>query len=145
MSQVSIKTIITRLETFATSHKQINQFGFGELYNISTKDLLYPYMHVMPVSTNKINSLSKLNLEIYIMDLERGDNLLDIMSNLYMVGNDIVTEFMESDEDYGFSINTENITTNPFTGKFDDLTAGWNWKVEVDFIQTNNSCTIPKK
>ena len=142
--QTSLKTIIKRLEEFSQNHSQIESFGFGELYNISTKDINFPYMHVMPTQTTKDGSFSKLNLEIYLMELERGENLIDIMSDLYLIGNDIISEFMETDEDYGFSVNEKSVVANPFTGDFDDLTAGWIWRLEIDYIQTNNCDYIPR-
>ena len=41
-------------------------------------------------------------------------------------------------DEYGFIIDKTNINTNPFTGKYDDLTAGWVWNFTCEYNQTAN-------
>lgn len=141
----SFKDIIKQLEYFAINHKQINEFGWGEIYNISTKDLKFPYMHVLPKSSKKNGALQQLNLEIYLMDLqnENDNNLLDIMNNIFFIGNDIISEFIEDNNDLGFEVDEKNISIYPFTGAFDDYTSGMKWVLDVNFKQSNDCSIIP--
>jgi len=143
--QVTFKTIMKDFEDFSNQHQQIETFSWGELYNISTKDTNFPLFHVMPVSTKKNGSLQQMNIELYIMDLEKHDdtNLIDIMSNLFEIGNDIVSYFFERSDILDFEIDEKNVNFYPFTGDFDDLTAGWKIQLTIEYIQTNNKCNIP--
>jgi len=129
------------------NHKQLNTFNWGELSNITTKDIMFPYLHIVPISSKKNGSLQTMNFEIYVMDLQEQDdtNLLDTMNQMFMIGNDIVSEFEEDLDDKGFEVDETNISIKPFSGSFDDFTAGWKWSIDVTYKQTNNCSLYPKK
>lgn len=146
MAQTTFKDIIIKFEEFVDEHKQINQFGWGELFNISTKDIQFPYLHILPTSSKKMGSLQTATIEIYLMDLQKQDNknLLDIMNQMFMYGNDIVSDFEYNADMYGFEVDERNINIYPFTGEYDDYTAGWKWVMNITYMQTNNCDLIPK-
>ncbi len=46
---LTLNNVITNLESIATSHKQINNFGFGDIFEINASgDITYPLMWVVP-------------------------------------------------------------------------------------------------
>ncbi len=143
----TFKDIIEEFKTFSNNHKQLNEFNWGAIAEISTKDIIFPYLHILPITSKKNGSLQKMKFEIYVMDLQKQDNtnLLDIMNQMFMIGNDIVSEFEEDNSNFGFEVDETNIDIFPFTGDFDDFTAGWKWVLDVSFMQTNNCALYPKK
>lgn len=147
MAETSFKDIIIKFEEFTTNHKQLNEYGWGEVFNISTKDITFPYLHVLPLQSKKNGSLQTQQFEIYVMDLEKQDNtnLLDIMNQMFMIGNDVISEFEFDADRFGFEVDERNINVYPFTGTYDDNTAGWKWVMDITYMQTNNCSTYPKK
>ena len=144
--QTSFKDVVLKFEDFSINHKQINTFDWGELFNISTKDIQFPYLHLLPLQSRKVGSLQTQTFEVYVMDLQKQDdtNLLDIMNQMFMIGNDVVSEFEYNADRFGFEVNETNISIYPFTGEFDDHTAGWKWVLEITYMQTNNCDIYPK-
>lgn len=144
---ITQKDIILKFKEISKNHKQINDFGWGEIYNISTKNIKFPYLHILPISSKKNGSLQKLSMKLYILDLQNQDNknLLDIMSNTFEIGNDVVTAFIDFSYTNEFDIDENNIVSYFITGEFDDYTSGFEWNINITYKQYNNCDNIPYK
>lgn len=142
----TFKQVITEFENFADNHAMINEFGWGQLSDITTKDHTYPMMWVNPTPSVNEGTNFILNIEVYIIDLEKqdGSNKLDIMSSTLLTLNDFIAEYVDSEDDNDFALNEESITVTPFNFRFDDVTSGWIGEIEIEIQNTLNQCQIPK-
>jgi len=143
----TFKAIIQDLKEFSDNHYQLNEFGWGNIANITTKDSLYPMMWVQPIDSTISGSKLTLKMELYIMDLQEQDNsnLIDIMNSTLLIGRDVISEYFEDNDGIEFELDESNIGIIPFEGKFDDLLGGWIFKVElVTILPAKNSCITPK-
>lgn len=110
-----LKQIIEDLEVFATDHKQINDFGFGQVSEISTNDHEYPMMWVSLVPSTTGNMVS-LAFEIYIIDLLKHDkvNLVEVLNDTLLIGNDIIAKYFDDEDEYDFTMDEEGVVITPF-------------------------------
>jgi len=139
-----LKEIVNELEQFSKDHKFLNDFGFGDISNISTNQHQYPMMWVNPVSSN-LGRQFDLNFDIYIIDLLKQDrsNLLDIMNQTLLIGNDIVAEYFNDEDQNDFLLNEEGVDVTPFEAEFDDFTAGFIFNIQIQISNGLSKCEIP--
>lgn len=142
---VNIKNIINRLEKFSQEHLQINDFGFGNIDNISTKNHDFILMWVS-ISDSDINlSSTNYNFEIYILDLlkQNYSNYIDILTDTNLICKDIISLFFDNQQLYGFTLNENNVNTQLIEFKFDDCLLGWKMDINVETQDGLNLCEIP--
>ncbi len=141
----TFKQIIDDLELFATNHKQINSFGFGNADNITNKDQVYPMMWVQSIPSTTGNMVD-LTFEIYLIDLLKQDkvNLVDVLSDTLLMGNDVVAKYFDDEDEYDFTLNEDGVVITPFEAEFDDFTAGWIFEVNIEIQNDLNDCEIPE-
>jgi len=142
----SFKNIIKDLETFCDEHKQINSFNWGELSEVSTKDMNYPSVFVQPVPGAIVGTMMMLSFEVYVFDVTKQDrsNLLEVMSDMLLVGNDIISQYFDDEDEFDFTLDEDGVTITPFEAKFDDYTAGWIFDINIEVANSYNTCAIPK-
>lgn len=144
--KVTFKDIIKDFEMFSSSHLQVNDFGWGNPNNISTKNHNFILVWLTPLSTIIDGKKVIIKFDLYVMDVLREDlsNLKDVMNNTLLIGNDFITYFFTDDnEDRGWTIVEDNVISEPFEAMFDDFCAGWVFKIDVEFENELNTCTIP--
>jgi len=137
--------VITALETFAANHKQLNSVLHGDLWQMSTSDIVYPHMQLTPSISNINGREMELNIQIGILDIlqEDNSNLKDVLSDTLQIMNDVITEFFDNEAEYGFVASESGVSLEPFVQAFDDNVGGF--FAEVKFIIENrlNKCEIP--
>jgi hypothetical protein len=146
MQTTTFKDVVTTLEAYCDQHPQINDFGFGDLSTINTNAMQFPAIWLNPVPSSKNGILTKLKFDMYILDILKQDetNLLDVMNNTLIYGNDVIANFWEDpDETNGFELNEESVSFTPFEGKFDHLLGSWIVNIEIAVKMQINSCTTP--
>lgn len=139
----TFKKVIDLFEKMAINHKQINDFGWGDMSVITTKDRKFPLLYILPIQSAVGYNSFVYSFEIYIMDLEKPDkeNLKDILSDTFLIGNDIIMEFQENLYEEDFENEQENITATPFQSTFDDNVAGWVY--DIDIVTERIKCNRP--
>lgn len=140
----TLKNIINSIESFCDEHLQIKEFGFGPTSLISTKNHELIMVWMMPTGGRQEQSSTFIQCDIYIFDLlkQSKENLVDVLNDTFMVGRDLISEFFDNDDLYEFEMN-EVATAEPFDFNFDDLCAGWIFKIEIEFKASLNTCEIP--
>ena len=143
----TFKDIIEALESFATAHKQVNDFGFGNIDKINTNKMQFPALFITPQPSETTHSITQLVLDMYVLDLleQSESNLLQTISDTMLIGNDTIANFfVDKEEILGFEIDSENVRITPFIGKFDHLTSGWIYTITLTMLNNNNcSTSIP--
>jgi len=140
---MNLEIIVQELSLFADAHPQINDFGFGESSNITTKDHKYPILWVQPSSASLDGDMMTLSLECYVLDLQKHSdgNFRTIMNETLNIGKDIVTRFFNKD-DANWTINEEDVKAEPITSAFDDRVSGWNYSLDIEFRSDINDCLL---
>lgn len=126
-----MKYIIEKIEDFCNTHSQINEFGVGPISMISTKNHNFPMVWLLPTGARHESSYIILQFDMYVFDLLKSDysNLKDILNDTLLIGRDVITEFYDTEYEYGFSM-VETANAEPFDFQFDDLCAGWIFKLD---------------
>ena len=139
-----MKEVIKHIEDFCNEHVQINEFGCGPLSMISTKNHKFPIVWLLPTNARHESSHIILGFDMLVFDLLKSDytNLTDILNDCQLIGRDIIAYFSDTEYEYGFAIN-ETANSEPFDFKFDDICAGWIFKIEVELVKPLNICAIP--
>jgi hypothetical protein len=140
----NFKDIINDIDTFHVEHTQVNYFDWGNIYEINTNDFTFTSIFVNPKPSSTLDNITTFKLDVYILDLMEQDesNLLDIMNNTTIIGNDLINYFIENDFEY--EIDEYNIVITPFVGKWDHLLAGWVYTIDFN-ISLSSGCEIPTK
>jgi hypothetical protein len=139
---VTFKTIIKDIEEFCDSHLQINEFGWGPISEISTKNHDFVMCWLLPTSATKNKISTIIDFDMYVFDLlkQDGSNKLDVINDTFLIGKDIISNFYYYD--YEFEID-EVSSAEPFDFKFDDLCGGWIFKIKIEYQDALNDCEIP--
>ncbi len=143
----TIKNINNDLETFCDNHLQIKEFGWGNISNITTKDHDFVMLWLQPIGSIIEGNLLTLRYDMYIMDLVKQDNsnLEDVHNDTFLIGLDVVNKFWSDEETYGWTINENTVTSEPFEAKFDDYTSGHIFSIEIEVENRMSNCNIPEE
>ena len=143
---ITFKTIINDIEQFCEEHNQIHDFGWGPLSNITTKDHQFTMLWLQP-SGGIVNGNSLLlTFDMYIFDLVKQDrsNLLDVMTDSLLIGQDVIANFWDNEELFDWTLNEQGVSYEQYEAKFDDYTAGVVFSIEIEVENRMNYCAIPK-
>lgn len=142
----TFKNIINDFSDFCDAHKQLAEFKWGLLNEITTKDHKFPMLWLQPTGTQIDGHLIILKYDMYVFDLLKQDksNLVDVMNDTLLIGNDVVSKFWDNSSLYEWTLNEEGIVGEPFEAKFDDYCGGWTFSIEVELENRLNSCAIPE-
>lgn len=140
----TFKNIIHDIETFCDNHKQINEFKWGVLDEITCKDHKFVMLWLQPTGANIDGALITLNYSMYVFDIAKqdGSNLLDVINDTLLIGNDVIAKFWR-DSDVEWTINEQGISCEPFDKKWDDFCAGWTFNISIELQNNLDECEIP--
>ena len=134
----TFRGFVKDLKKIYEKHQQIKDFGFGFIEDVTFKNqgdttTQYPYLFVIP-DTSVVDE-RELQYSIRLVMMDRvvnytDDNLLDIMSDMNQILQDVVSQFAYSytaeDGDYTGTYQIDlPVQLQPFADKFDDYVAGW--------------------
>jgi len=133
-----------QLEAIATNHKQINTFGFGDIWEVNTSGTIdYPLMWVQPENSVIANKVETLNFKFIFMDLvgngEINEN--DVLSDQLEIVKDVVAQLQHPS--YVWSFTVDNVVIEPFTERFTDSVSGWVMDVSLDIPFAFDRCSMP--
>lgn len=145
--------VIDALKTIAENHKQIHSFGFGGVANINTSGTInYMHMWVKAVASLARNGEVGYKVEVIIMDILQNDlsNEKDVLNDTLQVALDVAADIKingmkasGAELAFGMKDNYE-VEFTPFSERFDETVAGWNFNLEVWATWNWSECDIPK-
>lgn len=142
---MTLNTIIQKLfKPIAEDHLQINDFGFGDLYqHAATGKIKYPFMWVVFNGANYSNKTFDYSFSLVFADIDKVDNsrAIDIQSDMIQVAADVAGLLRNSDDDELEVINDFNL--KPFAERFTDFCAGVVMDISVKTSQALDGCAIP--
>jgi hypothetical protein len=152
----TFRGFVKDLKKIYEKHQQINDFGFGFIEDVTFKNqgdttTQYPYLFVIP-DTSVVDE-RELSYSIRLVMMDRvvnytDDNLLDIMSDMNQILQDVVSQFAYSytaeNGDYTGTYQIDlPVQLQPFADKFDDYVAGWFATINITLGQALDRCDAP--
>jgi hypothetical protein len=144
----TINNFRSLFNNIATAHKQINSFGFGELWEVEeymNKDVTYPLLWVQPVNSTTGLQVQTRTFRFLVIDLvskqeEDNDYTTEVWSDTELILNDIIKILrMESDS---YNVVGEPLL-EPFKEEFSDWTSGWRSDIVIETDLNSNYCDVP--
>ena len=144
--KATFKNIITDFENFCDNHNQINEFTWGPLTNISTKEQDFILVHCLPAPSQYIGREVILSFEVLILDIVKQDktNFKDVMNDNLLIGLDIVANFFDDEDTYDWTLDEDSVLIRPFFEEFDDYCAGYVFEINISIENRLNTCDIPE-
>ena len=146
--------ILKEFKTFATNHKQIENFGNGDLWEIvehnQLADFNYPLFWVADQPANLGDGTFTWNYNVMAMDLVNKDesNENDVKSDMCQVLLDCVSYFEQktatSNNVDWLKVNlVRSGTLTSFTERFEDELTGWGMNIGFRLPFSYNNCDLP--
>jgi hypothetical protein len=146
MKYTTLNQIINQLEAVQQSHAQLNGFGFGEVFELSTQQENYPLMWANVLTSNISEKTLTLNFGIMILDIVSDDsrNERDTMSDTLSISQDVIAMLENPTNDDSFLIG-DSVTLEPLFEAFPDKVNGWLMTLSFELPFEANRCQVPLK
>lgn len=144
----TLNKIIKDIETYCTSHKQINTFYAGQTWNFGAKHSnIYPAVVLVPSPSTISDGKIIYYFNLYCIDRMNKDrsNLNEILSDTSLIIADIIAEFDDNFSTYGYMLEDTDLNIEPLEEEMDDIVAGWvcnNFSLQIPYGR--NDCNAPK-
>ena len=146
--------ILKEFKTVSTNHKQIENFGNGDLWEIvehnQLADFNYPLFWVADQPANLGDGTFTWNFNVMAMDLVNKDesNENDVKSDMCQVLLDCVSYFEQktatSNNVDWLKVNlVRSGTLTSFTERFEDELTGWGMNIGFRLPFSYNNCDLP--
>jgi hypothetical protein len=146
MNYTTLNQIINQLEAVQLSHAQLNGFGFGEVFDLSTQQENYPLMWANILTSNISEKTLTLNFGIMILDIVSDDsrNERDTFSDTLSISQDVIAMLENPTNDDSFLVG-DSVTLEPLFEVFPDKVNGWLMTVAFELPFEANRCQVPLK
>lgn len=140
---MTIKKVKKLLNNLATDHKQINDFGWGDVWEIGeSKSITYPLMYCTIQNSNVSGKTFNLSLSIIFADLvfEDEKNEDDVISDQMLICQDIIAQLRSDTFDFTLG---QSVNVNFFTERLSDLVAGVQATISLALPYVADRCAVP--
>lgn len=141
---MTLNEIRLELEQIAQNHKQINSFGFGDIWEINTSGTIdYPMMWVQLQNSVIANKVETLNFKFIFMDLVGNGEINedDVLSDQLEIAKDVIGQLQHPS--YSWNFLADNVTLEPFTERFTDSVSGWVTDIALNIPYGFDRCAMP--
>jgi len=149
MPYYTLNNLEADFRTFASDHKQINTFGFGDLWEInSSGSVNYPLMWVVLNGATVLKSQTEWDFSILFMDLvdKAENNEIKVLSDMHTVALDLISDFRRNSGNsslkYPFIFSGDS-SMEDFTERFGDEVSGWKLDIKIRTDFGSDACVIP--
>lgn len=138
---ITYNNIISSFKNYFESHPQIHTFYSGDEWNFQTLNNIYPACIISPETCTIENGRFLYTFNIIIVDILTNDlrNSDEITSDLSLICGDIITEFEDNRDKYGFSLESPS-NMNPITEKLIDNVGGWVLTINIQVPFSSYNC-----
>lgn len=151
--KTTYKQVVKAFQELALRHYQVKGFINNHPLEINDSNLKFPVVALYPGISTTPTGLIILNFNFFIMDLLMNDysNEQDVISDTLQIGNDFVNKLRSDEETYGFEIDVESITMEPFAENFEssenadisDDVGGWYFSMNIHIMNQMSTCNLP--
>jgi len=148
--KITYNQIIKQFEDFATAHRQINEFGNGDLWEIVQKETLaelnYPMLFVQDSPASIGEGFITNGFNILVMDkANEGTVETEVKSDTLLILLDTIAYFEKLYTDNWKFVKIEKSgSISSFTERFDDTLTGWTMSMQLKQPLEYNECQIPQ-
>lgn len=140
---MTLKQIKEEFSLIAQNHKEINSFGWGDIWEIATSGTIdYPLMWVQLEPATIADKVQTMNFKVILMDLVANGELNedDVLNDMLEVSKDLIALLSDSTV-YDWDVETGNI--EPFTERFNDSVSGWVIDIALRLPFAYDRCVVP--
>lgn len=148
--KVTYNQIIETFQGFAEAHKQINEFGTGNLWEIVQQDSLlkqfhYPLLFVADSPVSVGDGIITSSFNVLVMDkANEGVVETEVKSDTLQILLDVVSYFEKLYAgDWKYVTIEKSGSIESFTERFDDTLTGWTINISLKQPLDYNECEIP--
>ena len=149
--KISYNQIIKQFEDFATAHRQVNEFGNGDLWEIVQHDSLlkdynYPLLFVQDSPASVGEGFITNSFNILVMDKSNeGAMETEVKSDTLLTLLDCLAYFDKLYTDNWKFVSLQKTgSISSFTERFDDTLTGWTMTIQFTQPLEYNECQIPQ-
>ena len=128
----NFKSIIDSFEQFALQHPILKTFTFGELSDTgqNVEPLLYPLMHVIPLTSTMDLQKTQFNFSIIFADMldDVKSNQIDIVEECHLILQDFMNYYINDLKSEVFYVTTP-VTFTPFLDRLSVYIAGVEFQI----------------
>lgn len=148
MTALTLNQILKRIETQATSHKQVAMYRQSVRADRFLPDAEYPLVFCVPggiyLSTNNAPTVNyRFYLGVCDRHFEDMSNLFEVLSDTSTILIDIISLLRANYMDDGTFDLQVNTSAEIFSESDGDLVAGYGLEIEVTTPFFDNTCDIP--
>jgi hypothetical protein len=149
---LSINQIVSIFQDLAVRHKMINDFGFGQTYDIgASRQMLFPYLWCQPEDSRIVKSANgyKERLQtftLFVMDkINMGDdNYQEILSDTHYILETIISEISQHAYYVDFNLSLDgDIVITPMIEETDDNVNGFGATITLKIPIRYTYCNSP--
>jgi hypothetical protein len=142
---MTINQIKTLFENIANAHKQIQDFEFGEVWEIEekmNKEAKYPMLYVAPIQTLDNEQVFERSFHVFVFDMLSKDksNVVDAWSDTEQILYDVIKIFKNESANYEV---VGQSTLLPFKEDNSDWAIGYRTELVIRTDANSNYCDIP--
>lgn len=152
--EMTFNKVIDELFKFGKYHKQINNYGFGNLIDYSRRneeddEVKYPLMFITPQNITYNRTTTEYTISIIFGDIlqEDYDNGKNVISNMSLIAKDLVS-YITNPPSNPNSVNlidvfdiTLPISAIPFQERFNDYIGGVSLDIVIRVVDSINTCS----
>jgi hypothetical protein len=149
--KITYNQIIEEFQNFATAHRQINEFGTGDLWEVVQHDSLlkdynYPLLFVQDSPVSVGNGFIANSFNVLVMDkANEGTVETEVKSDTLLILLDVLAYFDKLYLDNWKFVSLEKTSSiTSFTERFDDTLTGWTMSLSFKQPLAYNECQIPQ-
>lgn len=148
--KITYNQMIKEFQDFATAHKQINEFGNGDLWEVVQKETLaelnYPLLFVQDSPASIGDGFITNGFNILVMDkANEGTVETEVKSDTLLILLDTIAYFEKLYTDNWKFVSIEKSgSISSFTERFDDTLTGWTMSMQLKQPLEYNECQIPQ-
>lgn len=140
MTITQVKTILNDL---ANAHFQINDFGWGDVWEIGeSESITYPLMYCTMQNSNISGKTFNFNISIIFADLVYADekNEDQVIADQMLICQDIIAQLRSDRWDF---VLGQNVNITFFTERLSDLVAGVQAQITLALPYVADRCAVP--
>lgn len=141
---MTLNQVLTEFEAIARNHKQINTYGYGDIWDIATSgDINYPLMWVSLDGTEISERTETMKFRFIFMDIVKGGqtNEQEVLSDQLEIVKDVVAQLNHPNYQWNFLGN--GVTLEDFTERFTDSVSGWTANIALSLPFSKDRCSMP--
>jgi hypothetical protein len=149
--KITYNQMIKEFQDFAAAHKQINEFGNGDLWEVVQhdsllKDFNYPLLFVQDSPASIGDGFITNGFNILVMDkANEGTVETEVKSDTLLILLDTIAYFEKLYTDNWKFVKIEKTgSISSFTERFDDTLTGWTMSMQLKQPLEYNECQIPQ-